>query len=270
MKRILLFFLLSIMFLPEVYSQLSGISGSKLGAYNSDPIAPQTVEFEPILESGWSKMRWDPSGERVNLFSTGDSIRKYTLLSFRMTYGISPGLEAGVSVSGDFEMISFAFKQKLFNEGIFSTSLIGGLNYVAGNQIYSKAGFRHMHNAVVLGFASTIAPANRFSIDIDVQMEPGIKKINEINDYNHYYSNIDAGYYIKGAFQLIGGLSWAQIYNTGEDGQQEKSSLVKVNPGFTIEEGNNFIIVGGFPFCIAGKNYDCSAGFMLALTIMID
>lgn len=270
MKRVLTFFLLSIMFLPGVYSQLSGISGSKLGAYNSDPIAPQTVEFEPVLESGWSKMRWDRSGERVNLFSTRDSIRKYTLLSFRMTYGITPGLEAGVSVSGDFERVSFAFKQKIFDKGFFSTSLIGGMNYMAGNQVYSRAGFKHMHNAVVLGFASSIATANRFSIDFDVQMEPGIKKINGINDYNHFYSNIDAGYYVKGDFQLIGGLSWAYINNKGKDGQHELSSIVKLNPGFTIEEGKNFIIVGGFPFCIAGKNYDCSAGFMLALTIMID
>jgi hypothetical protein len=270
MKRILLIFLLIIMFLPGVYCQLSGISGSKLGAYNSDPITPQTVEFEPVLESGWSKMRWDHNGERINLFSTGDSIRKYTLLSFRMTYGIYPGLEAGVSVSGDFEMISFAFKQKLMDKGIFSTSLIGGMNYMAGNQVFSRTGFKHMHNSVILGFASSIAPANRFSIDFDVQMEPGIKKINGINDYNHFYSNIDAGYYLKGAFQLIGGLSWAYINRVGEDGQQEQSSIVKLNPGFTIEEGKNFIIVGGFPFCVAGKNYDCSAGFMLALTIIID
>ena len=156
MKTFVSIFILNCFLMTALLGQLSGISGSKLGAFNSDPIPLNTIEFEPVIESGWSKMRWNHEGDRVNLFSTSDSIYKYTLMSFRMTYGITPSLEAGINISGDFEMLSFAFKQRLLNSGFFSTSLIGGFNYVAGNQVYSRASFLHIHNAWIIAKVSGI------------------------------------------------------------------------------------------------------------------
>jgi hypothetical protein len=250
-------------------AQVGGVSGSKLNAVNAAPISAHTVEFEPLIETGWSKRRWNDKWQRENLFDSGDSISRFTSMSYRITYGVSDLLETGINITGDFEMISFAAKRLLFDKNQFSLSLLGGYNYVAGNGIYNLNQIRHMHSAIVTGFAATYMPSEKFSLDVDFQFEPGIKRSRTLNDYAHYYINADAGLFVNQDLQLIGGVAFSQILS-GEDGKVEHSNLLRLNPGFTLEKGNNFILVGGVPFCIAGRNYECSAGLILALTIMID
>lgn len=269
MKILLPLVVLATLSLLNLNAQVGGVSGSKINAVNAAPISAHTVEFEPLIESGWSRQRWTDNWKREDIFSSQDSTSRFTSMSYRISYGISDLMEAGLNITGDFEMISFAFKRSLYQFDELSLSLLGGYNYVAGNGIYNLNQMRHLHSAIVTGLAATYAPSDKFSIDMDFQFEPGIKRSRTLNDHPHYYINADAGYFINGDLQLIGGMAFSHILSA-ENGIVQKSNILRLNPGFTLEKGNNFILVGGFPFCIAGRNHDCSAGILLALTIMID
>lgn len=269
MKIILTIFLLSSIFILTSEAQVSGVSGSKVNAVNAAPIFRHTVEFEPVIETGWSKRRWNDNWRREDLFSSPDSTSRFTSMSYRITYGISEDLEAGVNITGDFEMISFAFKKRFIDNEILGVSFLGGFNYVAGNGIYNLDKIRHMHSAIVAGISASYSASERFSLDVDLQFEPGIKNIRTLNDYSHFYINSDAGWYINDDLQLVGGFSFSHLVSNNED-KPEGANIFKLNPGFTVEKGRNFILVGGIPFCVAGRNYECTTGLLLALTILID
>lgn len=135
------------------------------------------------------------------------------------------------------------------------------------NRIYNLSRPEYRHNAFAGGLAMTWVLSEKFSLDMDLQVEPGIKKSRIYNKSSHYYLNADAGYYVNDVFQLVGGFSFA---HTGPEVDRESANIVKFIPGFALQTGRNFILVGGVPFCIAGRNYDCTNGFLVAFTIIIE
>lgn len=87
MKKILL---INLILLLSIYgfSQIGGISNSKLYSINTDAIKHHTIEFEPTVNHTSSTKYWDSNGDLQNSFSTSDSAIKNTGLSFRFTYGL--------------------------------------------------------------------------------------------------------------------------------------------------------------------------------------
>jgi hypothetical protein len=55
-------------------------------------------------------------------------------------------------------------------------------------------------------------------------------------------------------------------YNTND----YNSYRLTINPGLTIEQAKNFILVLNFPYDTIGKNTNKSIGIAMALTIMIN
>ncbi len=261
--------LLSLSWIPgSLRAQVRGISASKIGAYNAQSVPGKTVEFEPEFSTGWSDMIRNGEGKRVRRFSDPDSIERFTSLDFRMTYGITNGFEAGIFLSGDFELLSIGLKKRIFEGTATALSFIAGYNYAAGNGIItlSHRGIES-HSSLPLGLSATFNLSPKASIDADIQAEPVIKLGDAMNTIPHYYLDVDAGYYPVPTLQLITGLAlnWGTRDFAGPRGYQ-----LTLNPGVTVETGKKFIIVISAPVCIAGRTHYCFRRLELDLTLSFD
>ena len=133
MVKVILFIIMISWIPARLMAQVRGISASKIGAYNAQSVPGETVEFEPEFSTGWSDMIRNGEGKRVKRFSDPDSVERFTSLDFRMTYGITNGFEAGIFLSGDFELLSLGLKKRIFEGTATALSFIAGYNYSAGN-----------------------------------------------------------------------------------------------------------------------------------------
>ncbi len=163
--------------------------------------------MQPQLSTGWSGWLWNGRGLREQRFSFTDSVERFTGLDFRITYGIMDGLEMGVFMTGDHQLLSLGIKKQLTENSGSGISVIAGFNYAAGNGIVSlrKRGLE-THSSIPPGLAGTYKFGPGFSVDADVQVEAPLLKEAGLNKTAHYYFDVDAGYYPLPVLQLIAGL----------------------------------------------------------------
>ncbi len=252
----------------DLVAQVWGISGSKIGAYNAGGVPGYALEVEPQVVTGWSDRIWNDMGMKVKRFSVPDSVERFTSLDFRATYGITHGLEAGIFITGNFEFLALGIKKRIYENNGSALSFITGFNYKAGNGIIllTGRGFES-HSSLPLGLAATFNVDQKFSVDADLQAEPAIPLGHDVNKTPHYYFNMDAGYFPRPAIQLVTGFSF--VYGT-RDFEGPRGYLLTLNPGMTIEKGENFIIVIAAPIPLAGKTHYCFHSLQLNLTILIE
>ena len=97
------------------FSQVIGISGSKLGAYCVDVVDHNKLEFEPAIYHFQSKKTWDNNGNLNNFAMSGDSIKYISGINFRITYGLLDKPEIGTSFSTDLQLAGLVFPNIFFN-----------------------------------------------------------------------------------------------------------------------------------------------------------
>ncbi|MBT6688052.1 MAG: hypothetical protein HN704_09535 [Bacteroidetes bacterium] len=249
------------------YSQVGGLSASKLGTLCADVVPVQTIEFEPFFEFSSTSNIFDNNGEKKALFSTKDSIQFFSSMGFRFSYGLFKNFEIGVSLPVDVSTISFGAKYKLPFERKFSAGLLAGYNTIIGNSVYQKKKSIYAETpAMIAGIITTYEFSDKFSFDFNAQFHKHIYTI--IGGHNYGYSlSSDFGYYIIEDVNFIIGANYSQnkFDDIGND-----SYLLTINPGIAIEKAKNFILVLNTPLSLLGKNEYKTSGFGLALTIMLD
>lgn len=266
MKNLFLLFFVSFLSV-SAYSQVAGLSASKLGTLCTAPVPEGTIEFEPFFGYSITSDYFDSNGDLQPLFSTSDSTMKFSGSGFRFSYGLMKNLEIGVSLPIDVSVVSFGAKYKLPLEGNFTMGLLGGYTTLIGNQVYVRRSAIHeMTPSFVGGIIMTYEFNENLSIDFDAQYQKHTLETSDGHTHG-FYLNSDIGYYLMDRVNFIVGLNYGyKVFNASID----NSSLLTLNTGIAIEKAKHFILVLNAPFDLFGKNEYQTKGFGLALTIILD
>ena len=266
MKNFTLLFLASI-FSLSVFSQVGGLSASKLGALCTAPVPEGTIEFEPFFGYATSNNSFDSGGNVQALFSTSDSSVNFAGSGFRFSYGLIKNLEVGVSIPIDVSEARFGAKYKLPFDGKLTMGILAGYNAIMGNHAHDRRNaIYELTPTFVGGFIMTYDFTEKFSLDFDAQYQKHTQTT--IGGHsNGFFLNSDIGYYFLEKVNFIVGLNYNyKIFENSVD----DSYLLTLNTGIAIEKAENFILVINAPFDLMGKNEYRTKGFGLALTIMLD
>ncbi len=266
MKKTLI--LLSLLFaIDKVYSQVGGLSASKLGTICTESVPVQTIEFEPFFAYELSTRSFDENGNIQNLFATSDSTQFFSASGFRFSYGLFKDFEIGISTPVDVSMVNFGAKYKLPLDGKLTLGVFAGFNAIVGNSIYVKRNAVHELTSTLLGgLIVTYEFSDKFSVDFNAQYQKHLVITTEGHDNGLFFSS-DFGYFAIENVNFIMGMH----YNFKEYNAYENNShLFTLNPGIAIEKAKNFILVLNAPIDLFGKNEFKAAGFGLALTILLN
>lgn len=247
----------------NIKAQTGGLSASKLATLCAGTVPAKTIEFEPAFAVFFSDKMWNKSRKLEPVFAQSDSIAINSAFGFRFTYGFFENFEAGISLPVNFESFSLGIKYKLpWKVKMFNLGLLAGVNMNLGNKrVYGKIKFVNQHLSFPLGIVLSYHNGKKFGFDTDVQYQ--FSANNKINDL---FINADIGYYITENIQPVIGLNY--VSNNFKENKL-CSDLMIINPGITIENAKNFILVISFPYGILGKNVMKPNGISFALTVLI-
>jgi len=246
------------------FSQIGGVSASKLATICTDPVANKVLEFEPAFGFEFSNKYFDEKGKLTNTFATSDSLELFSGFGFRFTYGVFDNFEIGTTFPVDMSVISWGAKYKLNNNDFFRTALMTGINLPIGNTIFNRND-RHYDNtsSYVGGFVATLDFSDKMGLDFDIQGQKLFSSTLE-NHFLDLFINLDYSYWLTEEFQLTAGLNYsnAMFENYNEE-------LLSLNIGTTIERHENYLLVINSPINIYGKNVQQVFGLGFAITISI-
>jgi len=265
MRKVIILFAV-VLFGFDVSAQVGGLSNSKLGALSVDVVGHHKVEFEPAFFHVVSKKAWNSEGNLDQIYGSADSAIHSTGLNFRITYGLWDKLEIGASLSTDLQMSNWGLRYILFSEKKIGVAVIAGANIPFKNKVVDKS-IRIADNMTSLGGGAVMSMqfSENLSLDFNAQYMTFTKKVND-HLGGSYYFNADLGYYLfNHQLQLVGGLGYQ-----GSSFDNFTSNVLTVYPGFTIETGNNYVIVLYAPFDIYGRNATKNSAIILALSLTIN
>ncbi len=96
----------------NAYSQVGGLSASKLGTYCAETVPVQSLEFEPTFNFASTTSYFNEHNNVSDLFMSDDSIQHFASTGFRFTYGLFENFELGVTIPIDISTISFGINIK--------------------------------------------------------------------------------------------------------------------------------------------------------------
>jgi len=248
------------------YGQIGGLSASKLGSFSVGVVPSHKIELEPSFSHFRSKYYWDNDYNRKSIFTTTDSVRNISAMSFRFTYGLWDKLELGVSVSPDVSMSNWGVRYIVYENDKLGLAAITGMNIPLGNQTIDKK-LRLADNLLSLGVGGVMSYSfsENFSTDFTAQYQFRLEE-SAHHDKNAMFFNLDFGYYIlKHQLQLATGFGYRGVQD--DDGNH---NVFTITPGITIETGETFIVVLYAPFDVIGKNEVVNNGFGFALTLLFN
>lgn len=248
------------------YSQVGGLSASKLGTYCAETVPAQSLEFEPTFYFASTTSYFNQNSDIHKLFMSEDSIQHFASTGFRFSYGLFENFELGVTIPIDISTISFGIKYKLPIDNKLEFGLMAGYNGIYGNDIYVKRNTVHEStSAYALGLICTYPFSDKLSIDFNAQYQTHIHKT-ITNHKKGVYLSSDIGYYLLKNINFISGFSYSFRNN---DAPEQNSYLFTFNPGIAIEKAERFILVLNSPVDLFGKNEYKTTGLGLALTILL-
>lgn len=258
--------LLNIVLINAAYSQVTGISASKVGTYCVGTVPTKDLEFEPSFGFGKSNQKWNSFNKLENSFATRDSSETFSEFSIRCTYGLTDKIEIGMSAPSDVSGVSFGAKYIAWQNNICGIAIISGINLPLGNRTYDQSSKDpHDISSFAAGLVFSHKINDKLLLDFDIQGQTLIKNAKD----NHHYDlfvNSDLGYYVNEHTQLICGLSY---YNNFYQNSKSNNSLFDIHPGISYETGDNFLIVISSPIGLYGKNETQSFGVNIAFTMTI-
>lgn len=267
MKKQLLFMVIFITTI-NTFSQVMGVSASKLASLNATTAVKNQVEFETGFGYYWASKYFDEKMSIKEFSDTGDSTDVFQEMAFRLTYGVTDKFETGVLVAADMSSFSLGMKYNLFSVNNFSGGLIVGGTFANESDIVAKnSGIFGKTISLAGGMAFSNQISQTVSLDFDFQYQC-IRDM-EVNYSNDYFANAEIAWIVNNTNQIIGGFSYISNNHTHQyDGHN--SQLLTLNVGASVSNGKMFEIVFYSPITIVGKNYDKLNGLNLALTIFLN
>lgn len=266
MKKIL-FTLIIITAYSYSFSQVLGVSASKLASINAYTAVKNQVEFEPGFGYFWAKSHYNGNGD-LEKFDPNDSTAIFQQMAFRITYGIGEKFEAGIFIASDMSSLSMGLKYTLFSRDKFGAAIIAGSTFANESDIVAvNSGIFGKTVSLSIGTAFTYQFSDKLSVDTDIQYQ--CIRDDEVSYSNDMFINTEFGYCFENGLQLISGFSYTLNKHTHKyDGHTNQ--LLTFNVGGALCTGKNYEIVMYTPFAIYGQNYDKLNGINFALTIFIN
>jgi len=167
MNRVVLVILAFVAFSISGFSQIAGISASKIAAMHSTPVDYKTAEFEPTFNYG------------RNLYGVRtDSVSIASNVSWRLTYGFSNNLELGFNSVSDFSSACMAAKYRIFEDEKIGFAAMAGLGTGLGNLVIAES------NDLLSGYGFGLISTHKFdaknSLDLNVQYYKNIGSFNSL------------------------------------------------------------------------------------------
>lgn len=261
MKLLVLYFFFFLSFC-HVHGQISGLSGSKLSAVSADVIPSKTIEFEPGFSISKHSRYWDHQSVLCDVFSNSDSVHVHGEFHLRTTYGVTDGLEVGVSVPVNMKAVHLGMKYQMSRTDRLGIAFLGGLNTsFAGAPMKSD----EVYTMVGLGSVVSLFLSDDFSMDADLQFLSAINKLP--GQYRQStFVNVEAGQYFFEQ-QLLAVFGLGYHYHAASS---HYAHLFTLMPGFSVETGRNFAITISSPVAVWGKNHEQSFGVNFALTFVMN
>jgi len=229
------------------FSQVGGISASKLVVINTETVPANKIEFEPSF--GFS-------------ISKNDSINMNSDFGFRFTYGINSKTEIGIFVPLHLNSVNWGIKYHALDFNKLSLGMIAGIEnaLIVNNSEEEK--ISSLFNSYAGGIVSTYQFNDKLSIDFSGQFQNHFEA--DKTNFNSFL-NSEIGYFVSDGLQLVTGLQYENhhILNIQEN-------YFTINSGITVEKAKNFILVVNIPYQFKNKYSVSSIGFSMALTILID
>ena len=250
----------------SAFSQIGGLSNSKLASLNIESVAKHHIEFEPTVSHVTATKYWDDNAQLQSLYSTSDSVLKNTSMVFRFTYGLIENMEIGGSISTSLGLMNLGVKYKFWNNEQMGIAAIAGANIPLGNKTVDKnIRFSDQLSHFGGGLIYSAYFNEKLSLDASAQYLFFAETTDDKNK-GSYYLNTDVGYFVfKQTLQLCLGVGYASSRFENFD-----SNVVSIYPGVTVHTGEKFVMILQAPFDIAGKNNQKNAGFAFSLTMTID
>lgn len=254
-------------FALNTFAQVTGISASKLVAYDATIVPKYTLEVEPSFSYLYSHQLFNNNSHLQPLNIADDSSFVMNNFYMRFTLGLGKNLEVGTFINADMSSFSFGAKYRLFQHKKSGLVLLAGTTFSRQSDwVYRTAGFYGKTLSLAGGFAFTQQFFSRLSWDTDLQYQNIMSRNKSITD--NLFLDSELGYYVYDhRLQIIGGLSFN--YNNHKLDQHDTYRLT-FNPGITIETGKSYIIVIYFPIDLLGNEIERTYGFSLAFTLGID
>lgn len=259
---------ITIFITSQLFSQIMGLSNSKIQAYSTENVAQKNLEFEPSFGYLWATKHYNNDGKLESFSESGDSTITFRDMIFRFTYGIAKNMEAGFQVSSDLTSASMGIKYKVFTKNKFSAAVMAGGTFSNESDItIVNTGVFGETWSLAGGIVLTNDFSERWSADLDIQYQNVMDK--NLTYSNDVFLNTDVAYILKNTNQIVGGFSYTNNAHTNNyDGVN--SYLLNLNLGANINTSNMFCVVVSVPVSLAGKNHDRLNGFNLFVTIFLD
>lgn len=198
-------------------------------------------------------------------FESTDSLEHNTNLTFRTTYGVSRNAEVGFLLNSDLSQMGLAGKIRFLQTGKNELAWLAGYHYERQGEQESNPGKpENISHSAVAGLSWTTFLSENWSVDTDFQWQTDYF---QQNTGTQIFFNADAGCFIKPGLQAIMGISYNRGWGNTEP---EIRELTTLNLGGSIETGENFLLIFGFPIDLYGRNEICQTGFVFAVTMIFN
>jgi hypothetical protein len=239
-----------------IYSQVSGISGSKLCISDANTVAKGTFEFEPSILIFKTSNEFSDDGSLKYL--NGENIS--SSMALRITAGLTDNFELGVTFPSSVEQISLGAKYTFIQTEDESIALISGISIPAGNRfIPDTLKDNDYHNTLSIGGVFSSVPFENFHLECAV----AYTRIFGQNNFNNLISyGISTGYFLGSKIQPIIELTGFSTYNT-----IHYSDKLSFNYGVTIAINDRLLVLAGSQIDLLGQNEQKGVSYFSAFTI---
>lgn len=251
-QMFLMFFLI---FAGMGFSQICGISGSKLTVPDAGTIVPGVFEFEPSLTvtsySSCYNQLWD-----VEKFSASTV---QSCLSFRMTMGINENIEIGSAFPATADIIAIGSKIRITNSEEFSFTFASGVQLPANNTSENDSALLPLNYGYSAGIINSIVLSEDATIDVILSgtIFTAADHYNKLFAYGAAY-----GHYISDKICAVFELTGVSTFNGALH-----STRLAAAPGFTYLFSERLLFVLGFQYDFAGKNDYRTRNILTAFTM---
>ncbi len=259
-KAIATFFTYCI-FIGSLFSQIGGITASKINSVNHAPIDVGLAEFEPSYNFSKSRKQWDQNGNLSPLYSTIDSIVIDASFNLRMAYTMTDELEVGCNLGEGYS--NWSAKYAVYTKNNFGLGLMLGANFPFGfAEIDTRNRTVDQIGTYGMGLIASYEVNEKSSIDFNAQIQNYFQD-NEDLPNNDIFLSVDYGHYVKDLFLIV-----SFLYQTSDfdDFQQNKLTF---SPGISFEMKPEYLIVANANFDLTGKQTEKTHGFSVAFTITL-
>lgn len=261
MTKVLYIYIIAVVFsATNVYSQVGGLSNSKVVLPGTATVEPGDFEFEPSFDVFWSNKAWDQDGNTLEF----DKTTRVSGLAYRFTAGFEHNMEAGLTVPEDVSTLSFGFKWLFWKKNDKSFALQSGVRFESDNREISET--EESLNVITNGVVFTYEPNDKFSFDTDVSFSLYSADIgSEPANYSGTF-DIGAAYFLTNRFQTILELNsaWISFENSVLNSSKSNGTLgIKYNPN------DGTAIIFGLKQGLFGTNNDKGVSFVGAFTFLM-